>query len=169
MENDALNERRILKRNLSLAKGEETAVPIEWKYPWDAGAPCPHVLADGHRVFLAYCYTVSQIALVEFIRVVNFKFGGPNDEVLHGHPLYGHGLEYYEAHEIINSKWIIEQEQINAVHSRHDSERWQTLKHFVFTFHDEIFECIAEAYNVEIINGSFRDALCEATKWLFDR
>ena len=186
---DLWNEERILKRNLSLEKGEETAVPIEWKYLWDTGADCPHVLADGYRVFLVYYLPLvgtnwdgtyvnvrntgsnkeDLIALVEFIGVVNFTFGGPNEEVLHGHPLYEHGLERFSAHEIINSKWIAEQEKINAVHSCHNPERWKVLKHYALTFHDEMFECIAEEYNVDVVKGRFKDVVFEATKRLFDK
>ena len=186
---DLLSKRRILQRNFSLEKGEETAVLIEWKYPWDTGAPIPHVISNGHRVFLVY-YVIDidpnldetymnvhdpssdkekLIALVEFNSVVNHKFGCPNDEVLHGHPLYEHGLEAYTAHEIINSKWIAEQEQINAVHSYYDPRRWKALKHFMLTFHDEVFECIAEGYKAEVIKGRFKDVLLETTKRLFDR
>ena len=168
---------------------EETAVPIEWKYPWDAGAPMPHVVSNGHRVFLVYYMPLNDpdwdgtyatardpnsdkedvVALVEFLGVVNYKFGGPNDEVIHGHPLYRHGLKAYTAHEIINSKWIAEQEQINAVHSYYNPERWKKLKHFVLTFHDEMFECIAQDYKIEAIKGQFREIVFDATKRLFER
>jgi len=181
-------EWRMLKRNLSLEKGEETAVPIEWEYPWDAGAPIPHVISNDSRTFLIYYVNVVDpnwdgtyanvrdttsgqedlIALVEFIRVIHFKFGGPNDEVIHGHPLYEHGLEAYSAHEVINSKWIAEQKQINSVHYRYDPARWENLKHYILTFHDEMFECIAQEYKIEVFKGAFREIVFEATKRLFE-
>ncbi|NDV58112.1 hypothetical protein [Bacteroides sp. 519] len=180
-------ERKILKRNLSLEKGEETAVPINWEYTWDSGAPMPHIVSNGYRVFLVYYLgkpdpnwdgtyvkvvnTSSDIedliVLVEFTHVVNYKFGGPNDEVIHGHPLYEHGLEAYTAHEIINSKWLVEQEQINSVHSCYSSERWKNLRHLIFTFHDEVFECITQGYKVEMFKGRFREVVFEATTRLF--
>lgn len=180
-------ERKILKRNLSLEKGEETAVLIDWEYAWDSGAPMPHVISNGYQVFLVYYLdkpdpnwdgtyvkvvnTSSDIedliALVEFTHVVNYKFGGPNDEVIHGHPLYEHGLEAYTAHEIINSKWLVEQKQINSVHSCYNPERWKTLRHFAFTFHDEMFECIAQDYKIEIFKGRFKEVVFNATERLF--
>lgn len=34
------------------------------------------------------------------------RFGGPNDEVIMGHPLHGNGLQAYRAHEVANSQWL---------------------------------------------------------------
>src|SRR5262245_703918 len=42
------------ERALTLARGEEAALPCDWEVPWDIGAPSPHVLAAGGRAFLFY-------------------------------------------------------------------------------------------------------------------
>ena len=182
-------EKRILQRNLSLAKNQETAVLLDYPYPWDAGAPLPHVVSDGGMVFLIYYIDENSsawkaqtheiidldtghrgiTALVEFKHCYNYKFGGVNEEVIHGHPLYEHGLEPYGVHEIINSKWIIEQEKINSVHGNYNHLSWEAYKHFIFTFHDELFECIAEGYNIKIFKGRICSVFSEVTKKLFDR
>ncbi len=185
---DLWGEEHRLKRNLSLLNGEETAVLINWKYPWDCGTPIPYVVSNGYTVFLIY-YLAKQdqdwsgsytnlassgsdrtdwIALVEFNRAIDYKFGGPNDEVLHGHPLFDHGLEAYEAHEIVNSSWIAIEEKINSVHQRYEPEFWKLLKHYAFTFHDEMFECIARNYKIEVFNGAFKDVVREATERLLN-
>jgi hypothetical protein len=52
-----------------------------------------------------------QIALVEFQRCYAHRLGGPNDEVVTGHPLYGRGLQAYAAHRVINSPWIAQEKR----------------------------------------------------------
>ena len=107
------------ERNLAAAKGEEHALTVEFPVRWDTGAPLPYLLKNDHRTFLAFFLhevdpnwdgtyvTVrtpksalsEKLALVEFERCICTKMGTPNDEVLHGHPLYGKGLARYEAME----------------------------------------------------------------------
>ena len=104
------------ERNLAAAKREEYAVPIEFPVRWDTGAPLPYLLQNDYRTFLAFfLHTVDpnwdgayvnvrnpsselseKLALVEFERCVCTKMGTPNDEVLHGHRLYGKGLAGYD-------------------------------------------------------------------------
>ena len=45
--------------------------------------------------------------------------GGPNDEVLNGHPLYAKGLGGYGPYPVHNSPWISNEEAINSVHAQH--------------------------------------------------
>ena len=84
------------------------------------------------------------LAIVEFERCYSHRFGGPNDEVLEGHPLYGRGLDAYRAHEVINSRWLAAEQAINSVHHWYRPEAWTTRKHYLLAFHDECFECLAE-------------------------
>lgn len=77
-------------------------------------------------------------------RHVSAKLGSPNDEVFHGHPLAGKGLEGYTAQLVRNSRWLSELQQINSVHAGYRPEAWQKRNHYVFWFHDTTFECIAE-------------------------
>lgn len=75
----------------------------------------PHVLARGGHVTLVYMLSdvdpawdgsyatmasrddVSPLAIVKFPHCAAVKFGGPNDEVLNGHPLHGKGLAAYRS------------------------------------------------------------------------
>lgn len=88
------------------------------------------------------------VALIEFKRYRSYKFGSPNDKALSGHPLYSRGLRAYGAFEVNGSSWIRELERMNSVHPRHSSERFKVLHHYVFTFHDSTFECVAEGYEI---------------------
>nr|WP_199002137.1 hypothetical protein [Flavobacterium sp. ASV13] len=185
---DMLQQERILKRKLSLLKKQETAVLIEnWEYPWNTGAPMPHILSSGDQLFLIYYLAVKDpkwdgsyvniidtnspvtypIALITFENEIYYTFGTPNDEVIQGHPLYDHGLEACEAHEVIHSSKIDALEKINSIHSCYDPNYWKTLKHYIFTFHDDMFECVSKGYKVEIFNESFKDVVLIATERLF--
>lgn len=177
-----------LQRKLSLARGEETALLLEWEFMWDTGAPCPYVLSYGGKAFLIYYIhevdpnwdgtyvnvidsssdQIYPLALVEFIGCYSIKFGGANHEVFRGHPLYGKGLEWYSAHIIENSRWIQEEMKINSVHDYFEKERWKNRKHLIFVFHDELFECITESYKVEVIRDTFTNVVHEAVKRLME-
>jgi len=37
---------------------------------------------------------------------------------------------------------------MNAVHPRHSDAHFAALRHFVLTFHDATFECVAASYSV---------------------
>ena len=140
------------------------------------GAPNPIVLAGEHGVFLAY-YTQDNcvgwdgtsvrivgvdtegepVAVVRFRHCSAHMFGPPNDEAFGGHPLADRGLRPYGVFEIKNSSWVRKLEKVNAVHPRHDKHRFMRDKtHFVFSFHDTTFECVAKSFTVEMSTGSVK-------------
>jgi len=87
--------------------------------------------------------------------------GSPNDEVFHGHPLYGKGLGGYQPLVVEYSPWIKELEAINSVHSGYRPERWRTFHHYIFGFHDSTFECVAESFTVETRNATIPQVLAD--------
>ena len=99
------------------------------------------------------------LAIVEVQRCYSHRLGGPNDEVFHGHPLGERGLDGYGAYVVERSKWVAEHRTTNSVHSMYDVRVWEKRKHFFFAFHDNVFECIAEGFNVETVHMTFADAL----------
>lgn len=182
----AQEENLLIQRELSLAKKEETAILCDWPVKWNKGAPLPHVISSGHKTFLIY-YTgeidpawdgtyvkiidpakeeLLLLAVVEFIHCYAYKFGGANDEVIHGHPLWGRGLEPYGAHIIHNSRWIKEEEKINSVHRYYKAERWKKINHYLLLFHDEMFECLAEGFKIETVRDTFKHVLKESNNRL---
>ncbi|MEK6551024.1 MAG: hypothetical protein AABZ50_05220 [Pseudomonadota bacterium] len=140
------------------------------------GAPNPILLAGEHDVFLTYYledtpegWDGTSVRIVgtdtegEPVAVVKFKhctahmFGPPNDEAFSGHPLAERGLGPYGVFEIKNSSWIRKLEKMNAVHPYHDKRRFmENKKHFIFSFHDTTFECVAEEFTVEVSTGSVK-------------
>jgi hypothetical protein len=122
----------------------------------DTGAPFPIVLASGSRVVLSYLLATSehapQCAVVTFERPRTHSLGSPGDETLHGHPLYGKGLTFYAAFRVSNSESIKRLQAIDSVHRLHKPESFQSLSHFIFTFHDSTFECVAHSMAWQILN-----------------
>ena len=111
------------ERQLAAARGEPWAEPIDLAAQWDTGAPLPHLVSNGSAAVLicyasavdpnwdgTYATVVSptdampaQLLEFTFGRCHATKFGGPNDEVISGHPLFGRGFEPYEPHIVHNS------------------------------------------------------------------
>ncbi len=165
------------ERALASARSEEHALPCHEFPNWCVGAPMPHVLARGGHTKLVYvlsepdpawdgtCATIASrdeanpLAIVDFQRCAAVKFGGPNDEVMRGHPLHGKGLGAYKAHIVARSRWIAELQQINSVHSIYSHDSFTSLRHYVLVFHDDLFECIAESVVIETVRDKLTDVL----------
>jgi hypothetical protein len=106
---------------------------------------------------------VASVAIIRFSRVTSVRVGAPNDEVIEGHPLHGRGLTAYEAHLVMNSRWIEELRQINSIHARYDPKRWTQRNHYLLAFHDETetVECVAEGFNVQVKRTTLAEACRE--------
>lgn len=167
------------ERAVAAARGEEHAIPLDGLPRSDVGAPLPHVLADGRRVLLVYYVAETDpqwdgtsitlvdpaenrealLAVVEFTGYVALRMGVPNDEALEGHPLYHRGLEFYDMHLVVNSSWIAELERINSVHPQHEGGWHAWARHYLCTFHDETFECVARDHRVRLERTGIRSLL----------
>jgi hypothetical protein len=174
------------ERNLAAAKGEPYAVPIEFPIIWDVGAPLPYLLQNDYRTFLTFFVrdvdpnwdgsyvsvrspnssVNEKLAVVQFERCVCTKMGTPNEDVLHGHPLGGKGLEGYRAMSVENSAWLKELETINSVHSCYKPEVWRDVNHYILPFHDCTFECVARGFKVEEFEMPLPELLAEICKRL---
>lgn len=171
-----------IEREVAASKNEEHAVPLDFPFPWNTGAPLPQLLVNDHRALLMFLVNVpdpnwdgtyvtvkdpasalpESHALVEFKRCVSAKLGSPNDEVFTGHPLAGKGMEPYSAQLVKNSRWLAELQTINSVHPGYRPELWGQRHHYVFWFHDTTFECIAEGFEVELHDCSMPELLSKA-------
>lgn len=137
-----------LERSTAAEMGLPHAEPADLGVAWDAGAPAP-VLISGPRTFVVFHLSEIDddggIGVVEFKRVISVKMSSPENAVIQGHPLWGSGLEPYQAHEVRNSGWIRELMAVNRIRSASRDSRWSSARHFVLTFHDETLECVAQA------------------------
>lgn len=143
------------------------------------GAPIPIVLAGEYDVFLAYYLeNISEswdgasvrmvsadtegepVAIVKFVDCYSHMFGAPNDEAFQGHPLSERGLKSYGVFEVQNSSWIRKLEKMNSIHPCHDKKSFmEDKKHYVFSFHDTTFECIAKDFEVDVTSGSVKSVI----------
>lgn len=175
-----------MQNKIEFDTSKEYAREIEWAPSWDTGAPLPQVFSNGHKTFLTYLVSTTdpnwdgsyttmidnksdetfRMALVNFIRPNSHRFGIVNDEAANGHPLYAKGLRVYAAHIIENSSWIEQLKTIHKVHPYYSDKHWINRKHFLLFFHDEIFEIIAENYEIEVFNSTFTNISIEIAKRL---
>jgi hypothetical protein len=177
-------QERLLRAERALAEGrsEEHAVPCSGFPPWDTGAPFPRLFSERLKTTLVYLTrepdptwdgrtaravdpgdeALHIVAVVQFHRVKAVRMGDPNDEVLHGHPLFGKGLAMYEPHVVMRSSWLSELRRINSVHSAYNPAPWERFRHYLLAFHDETFECVAESFTATTkltsLKGACRDA-----------
>jgi hypothetical protein len=122
------------------------------------------VVASELSTFLMFNSADGAVVLVELIRAIKSQFGYPNDEALGGHPLYQSGLKHYGVFEVENSSWLEQTRKQNAV-CFPNADRWgKNLHHFVFTFHDSTFECLAEDLKVRSLGIPKQQVLADLLK-----
>jgi hypothetical protein len=90
-------------------------------------------------------------ALVEFIHCTATKFGYPNDEARWGIPRFN-GL-VYGFYEVLDSEWKVELAILNSF-AFPDTGEWHG-RHFLLTFHDTTFECLADDFKLEVIDKPY--------------
>ena len=126
---------------------------------WSAGAPIPVVVASEYRTLFAFETREARIQTAEFIGCTCVRFGFPNDEVLDGHPLWGRGLTFYRAHEVIDSTWLADLRAIESVHDQAPETPFAESSHFVLTFHDSTLEAVARRIALGNAYETVADAL----------
>ena len=119
----------------------DRAVSLDTLPPPDPGDPLPIVLAKDGAVILSYVAGRELTVIVTFPFCAAQLFGGPNAKTLHKHPLAERGLKAHGAFEVRDSSWA------RALESRGAARG----KHFIFTFRDSVFECVARDLGVELI------------------
>ncbi len=101
-------------------------------------------------------------AIVVFDECYAQIFGPPNDEVFSSHPLASRGLAPYGSYFIRDSSWLRQLERRNSIHRQHDPAAFMRRSHhFVLTFHDSTFECIAANYRVVAGVGPLTQAVAQ--------
>jgi hypothetical protein len=104
------------------------------------------------------------VAIFAFHSCLISRFGYPNDEALAGHPLFKSGLGFYGVFEVTNSSWDRELRLQNRV--GFPTFDMPKRRHFIVTFHDSTFECIATSAVAEISAESFSSTVSRVVKVL---
>ena len=129
-----------------------------------AAAPTPKVLANEHYVYLIFYVEdisvqdaenspfnrvpVDQIASIRFNKYAQYKFGNPNDESLEGHYYYDLGLEPFIFQEVIDSDWIDDLRELDALDSMHDPAQWDQQRHIIIPLKDTCFEVACSGFTL---------------------
>ena len=121
------------------------ALDVPFAFTPEAGVPFPVLFQTEDETVLIY--RGCGVLVVRFDRCHITRFGYPNDEALSGHPLYASGLQAYGVFEVHGSSWPAELEAQNrrVFPKSHAFE----YRHFIFTFHDSTFECLADSVRIE--------------------
>ncbi len=120
---------------------QDRVVPLAVPEP-DSEIPLPIVLTKEGATVLSYMALVSRKEahiIVSFHVAFGHKFGPPDRRGLAAHPLAARGLKPDGAFEVKASSWV------------RDSFGGKG-RHYVFTFRDAVFECVAEGYGSETID-----------------
>jgi hypothetical protein len=136
------------------------AVPLEIVWRPEAAVSGPFLIQTDYNCFLTFnavwrdtkndndLFEGGFKALIEIENCQITKFGSPNDEGLYQHPLSIKGLEEYDIFKVENSVWIEELTSPLFSAFKNDPKFSAFVseseeQHFIFTFHDSTFECIA--------------------------
>jgi hypothetical protein len=145
--------------NMYEVGAEDRVEPAEDLPPPEPGAPLPVVLADDNGAVVLLFYASRQgreaspsqeIAVVRFVRCMVHLLGPPNDEAFAGHPLAARGLAPHGVFRVRDSSWVKALERMHRVHPSHRAEAYRDLTHYVITFHDSVFECLAKGASATV-------------------
>jgi len=122
-----------------------------------AGAGEPALFATEDLLQIAYYVYGGDdaVALITFSSLEAHYFGPPHVDAVTRHPLHSRGVDIYGAFEVHDSSWIRELRQIAG--------RRIDARHFILTFHDSTFECIAGNFTVSMQRGHPAEVIRGAT------
>ncbi|MFT4065715.1 hypothetical protein [Paraburkholderia sp.] len=139
-----------------------------------ADAAEPFIVASDRRVILTYPIAESDFerfgpfdpdddpfCAVLFADTVFHRLGPPGDADLMIHPLAAQGLSGYSVHEVVNSSLCAEIAAVPAG-STSIAAAAPARRHFVITFLESTFECVASDYTVIGVFGAGEIASREA-------
>lgn len=145
-----------------------TDVPI-----MDVGAPLPIMMRNDSDLVLGYIVSSSspkpyekhvevikgetgygRFALIRFWRSIAGVSCLPPEDDIDKHPLSARGLRPYMAVKVNNSSWLHLTKEIYKIED-------EKMNHFIFTFHDSSFECLARSYWVTVFEGCTEETLKE--------
>jgi hypothetical protein len=163
------------QRALAGAKGEDYAVPYDIGFVPEAAVSEPVLLQTDDAAILTFsavCLREGKredagYGIVELDLCSLTKFGYPNDEALPGHPLHERGLGGYGVFEVQNSSWKKLKTLQNRVAFPNTPE--STQRHFIFTFHDSTFECIARGLRASLSTKPYAEVFEDIRKRVFGR
>jgi hypothetical protein len=120
---------------------KDRVVPLPVTEP-DVENPLPLVLAKDGTVVLSYMAWLGRKhahIVVSFHVAFGHRFGPPDRGGLAAHPLTKRGLKPDGVFEVKDSSWV-------------RGSFAGKGRHYIFTFRDAVFECVADGYGSETID-----------------
>lgn len=110
----------------------------------------PIILCDTRNLYLKFNIENddNNSIILKFKNYVIYKFGFSGHETIPYHKYSEYNITTSTFYNIKSSYWINELKNIATQHPRYDEKKWDSYNHFIITFEDEMFECIAEKYEV---------------------
>jgi hypothetical protein len=138
----------------------------------DNGAPMPLVISNDTELFVTF-YGPQHInsdipvqldpvvhtgtVIIHFDRYLKYAFGMPGNESIFFHRYTKLGLSSFSFFELEDSPMIKELQDIDRQHPYYNGSKWDNYKHFILTFHDNMFECVAQGFHIEHKNTALFD------------
>ncbi len=144
-------------------------VEIKDLFEMDSGSPSPTILSSDNELFIAFYTTKPRISNIPVMRntifdtgivalkfkyCLKYTFGMPGDETIEGHPYSKLGMKSYSFYELRDSDLIKSLQEIGEIHPNYNPKKWEMYKHYILTFHDNMFECIAKDFELREENRS---------------
>lgn len=150
----------------------------------DPGASSPRIICSDDILFILFytkeeitedhiepkgrnTFQQSQISIIRFDHYFSHKYGLPNDETFHHHTLYSKGLKFYRGQYARDSHWLKETIKTMSSHPYFDKSSIEGLKHYIFSFKEGTFECLATGYEIAIKEGILFDLSLDSLKEIF--
>lgn len=144
-------------------------IEIKGLFEMDYGAPSPTILSNDNELFIGFYADKKSTSIIpqernnifdtgvfalKFNRYLKYTFGIPGNETIHGHPYSKFGMKSCSFYELLNSNLIKSLQDIEEIHPNYNPEKWKMYKHYILTFHDNMFECIAQDFEIREENIS---------------
>src|SRR5262245_3792088 len=168
---DAFDRLAKAQRALAKAKGEEYAAPYDIGFVPEAAVSEPAFFQTEHASLLTFSAVREKAnwrredagyGLVEIVHCFTSCFGGPGIEK---DPLYTKGLHAYGVFEIVSSRWKRGLSENGGLYF--PGTPGPAQRHFVFTFHDSTFQCIASDLRCMTVELPFENVLVAVRKRLW--
>lgn len=144
-------------------------IEIKDLFEMDFGAPSPTIISNDSELYIAFYANKKSISTtpqerntiydtgifaLKFNVFLKYMFGLPGEETIQGHPYSKLGMKPYSFFELKNSDLIKSLQDIEKIHPNYNPEKWKIYKHYILTFHDNMFECIAQNFEIREENTS---------------
>lgn len=137
----------------------------------DCGGPSPKIYSFENSLFVLFYSDNSNyqqidqvifdygVVILKFNRVQKFNFGMPSTDTIQGHQYYKIGMNSCAFYELKDSDFIKSLQNIAKIHPNYNHSGWEKYRHYILTFHDNMFECVAESFEFIEEKTSIEDQL----------